>query len=171
MPVKHRFGQKINEVIIDDPKRSYRKSWNTIKAVYGQAPFFKKYACIIEDVYTNEFSSLSELNCSIIRLLTDALGLRNNFILNSELPKSNSQGTGALIEICKSVGADTYYSGSSGKEYLDEKLFDNSNIKLIYQDFKYPVYKQFNNDVFQPMMSIIDMLFNCGPKSMDYVIE
>ena len=68
--------------------------------------------------------------------------------------------------MCRQVGADTYFSGKSGKVYLDIKLIENSGINIIFQDFVPNVYKQFNNDTFQPNMSIIDLIFNYGSDAL-----
>ena len=49
---------------------------------------------------------------------------------------------------------------------MDEPLFAQNGIKLVYQDFKHPEYKQ-RYEPFVPLMSIVDLLFNCGQSSVD----
>jgi hypothetical protein len=41
-----------------------------------------------------------------------------------------------------------------------------SGIAVKFQNFVQPVYKQFNNNSFQTDMSIIDLIFNYGSKSL-----
>jgi len=51
---------------------------------------------------------------------------------------------------------------------LEEEKFKDAQIKLIYQDFHHPVYQQQfmkDNSDFIPNLSIIDLLFNEGPKA------
>jgi hypothetical protein len=75
-----------------------------------------------------------------------------------------------IADICKQLKADTYFSGSGGKDYLDPALFEREKIKVIYQDFKHPQYKQ----CFQPFMScmsIIDLLFNHGLEARKILLE
>ena len=169
LPVVHRSGQYINEIKIHEPLRSLKKNWNTIKTVYGQAPFFKMYSAVFESFYSRDYVHLSTFNTNIIRSIADILGLKTRFILSSELQELKLRGTEALIALCKIVNADTYISGISGKNYVNEKLFEEANIKLVFQNYSYPVYSQFNNKVFQPMMSIIDVMFNCGSTSLNVI--
>ena len=54
--------------------------------------------------------------------------------------------------------------GETAADYLNETLFAENKIKLVYQDFKHPQYKQCY-EPFEPYMSIIDLLFNCSEAS------
>ena len=72
--------------------------------------------------------------------------------------------TEKLLELCNHVNTTTYISGISGKDYLDEKLFSNSGIKVVYENFIHPIYNQFHGE-FIEHMSIIDLLFNVGENS------
>ena len=78
--------------------------------------------------------------------------------------KLNFTKSEKILEICKKINATTYISGEEGKNYLDEKLFLDSGIKILYEKFQYPTYKQYQKE-FIPNMSIIDLIFNEGPKS------
>jgi hypothetical protein len=60
--------------------------------------------------------------------------------------------------------ADVYLSGEFGKDYLDEKIFTAHGIKVVYQRFLHPEYKQMF-EPFIPNMSAIDLLFNYGEGS------
>ena len=51
-------------------------------------------------------------------------------------------------------------------EMSREEMIENSGINIIFQDFVPNVYKQFNNDTFQPNMSIIDLIFNYGSDAL-----
>ncbi len=91
------------------------------------------------------------------------MGINTKTIRSSEL-NIKSTGSERLLEICKKVSSDTYLSGELGKNYLDEEIFKQSNIKIIYEKFQHPIYTQLGN-IFQSNMSIIDLLFNEGEKS------
>ncbi len=65
------------------------------------------------------------------------------------------------LDIVKSVGGDVYLSGPMGQNYLDVPLFEKEGIKVLFQDFKHPVYKQ-RYEGFVPNMAAIDALFNVG---------
>ena len=46
----------------------------------------------------------------------------------------------------------------------DQKIwvtfFEKQNIKVIYNEFIHPIYRQFNSKNFTPNLSIIDLIFN-----------
>ncbi len=164
--ILHSFGQKINEVEIDHTKKPLKNNWSKIQTVYGKAPFFKQYADIFDDIYKKEYRYIADLNCDLITAISKILGLNTKFIRSSELPSIETKSTQALVDLCNIVSADTYISGSEGKNYLDTNLFDESKIELRFQNYKHPVYRQFNNPEFQAYMSIIDLIFNFGKESL-----
>ena len=49
---------------------------------------------------------------------------------------------------------------------LNLEIFENNNIKIIFEKFQYPTYSQINSQ-FLPNMSIIDLLFNEGDNSIN----
>ncbi len=165
--ILHSFGQKINEVEIDHTKKPLKNNWSKFQTVYGKAPYFKQYACIFEDIYKKDYRYIADLNCDLINAISKMLGLNTKFIRSSELPSIETKSTQALVDLCNIVKADIYISGSEGKNYLDTSLFDESKIELRFQNYKHPVYKQFNNPEFQPYMSIVDLIFNCGEESLN----
>lgn len=61
--------------------------------------------------------------------------------------------------------ATTYLSGSDGDKYLKLELFEKEGIKIIFQRYKHPEYKQTFSG-FHPYMGAIDLLFNHGPESL-----
>jgi hypothetical protein len=51
-------------------------------------------------------------------------------------------------------------------------LFKKDNIKIIFQDYSHPEYKQcFQKDGFLSHLSIIDLLFNEGNRSKDIIMS
>ncbi len=66
IPVLHNFGQKIFETKIDPNRKSLKSNWQTIRTIYGKAPFFKNYAERLEDIYTRNYEFVADLNCDII---------------------------------------------------------------------------------------------------------
>lgn len=165
--ILHSFGQKIKEVEIDYTRKPLKNNWSKIQTIYGKAPYFKKYAGIFDDIYKKEYRYIADLNYDLITAISKILGLNTKFIRSSELRSIETKSSQALVDLCNIVSADTYISGSEGRNYLETNLFDESNIKLQFQNYKHPVYKQFNNSEFQPYMSIVDLIFNCGEASLE----
>jgi hypothetical protein len=45
-------------------------------------------------------------------------------------------------------------------------MFENADIEVRFHDYQHPMYTQLF-EKFVPYMSIVDLLFNEGPKSLD----
>lgn len=131
-----------------------------IKDNYKNSTYFSKYEKELEIIYNKEYNMLIDLNMSLILFLKRAFKINSNLVLSSELGFT-SKSSERLVEMVKAVGGDVYLSGPSGKNYLDISLFTDRKIKVEFQDFKHPIYKQ-QYDGFIPNLSAIDDLFNVG---------
>ena len=161
----------IKDVKVNGNNKWKRKHLKTLELNYKKANFINDVFPIIEEVYKTDSDYLVDYNIPLIIEFTKYLRLEVEFIRSSELlPKSKKSGLGKIIEINKFLYADSYLSGSGGgsKRYINEERFKKENIKLVWQEFNHPVYPQLSVD-FVPNLSIIDLLFNCGSKSKDYL--
>ncbi len=168
VPVRNKFGQKLNQVIIIDSewRSNHRLS---IRTNYQKAPYFSKYWDTIDEILCSKWEKLLDLNLKLIQFFIKELRLNTKTILSSELQIELS-GSEKLLEICKKLGAKTYMSGENGKQYLDQKIFADSKIKVIYEKFQHPIYRQINGN-FISNMAIIDLLFNEGENSKDILLN
>lgn len=170
VPVQYRFPQKISEVTINNTVNWKNKHLQSLVTNYNRAPFFKKFAKLFEEVYSKDWVFLSELNIALIERLKAAFGLdRAPAVKSSEL-SLREDPTDRLIDICRKLKADAYLSGQDGVKYLDLGRFEQSGIQVIIQEFVHPVYPQLFKK-FQPRMSVVDLLFNCGPESIERIAE
>ena len=170
VPVRYRFPQKINEVAINNAVAWKAKHFQTLITNYSRAPYFKKYAPIFEQVYSQDWERLSDLNIVFIERLRASLGLDQGTTVKASDFDLREDPTDRLIDICKSINADTYLSGQDGTNYMDLERFTQSGIRVIIQNFNHPVYSQIFND-FRSHMSVVDLLFNCGPESQQKIKE
>jgi len=170
VPVRYRFPQKINEVTINNAVAWKTKHLQSLATNYSRAPYFKKYAPIFEQVYSQDWERLSDLNIVLIERLSAALGLDQGSAVKASDFDLREDPTDRLIDICKSLNADTYLSGQDGGNYMDLERFKQSGIQVVIQDFNHPVYPQIFNG-FRSHMSVVDLLFNCGPESMEKIKE
>ena len=167
---KHKFvANKIVEINNEENWQS--DHFEKINRSYSNSEFFKKnYKTFFEKIYSKKWDHLFTLNYELIIQLIDWLDIKIEVIKESELNvKGNS--TERLVNISKKIGAETYVSGIGGKEYMNEKMFETNNIKIEYQNFQCPKYKQVFNSEFIPNLSIIDLLFNIGPESLSKLKE
>jgi hypothetical protein len=157
----------LQDVLIDNSQGWAQRHYKTLCFNYSQAPFFKKYGNFFEEVYNRKWERLIDLNIFIIEYLLKTLGIKTPVEYSSRL-KIKTAATERIIDICNKFKADTYLSGAGGKDYLEEDKFKASAIKLVYQDFKHPVYQQLNvqGKDFVPYLSVVDLIFNHDPESL-----
>jgi arginyl-tRNA synthetase len=164
VPVIHKFGQKINEVKINNTVRWGKKHFTALMTHYSKATFFKEYTGFFEETYGQEWQYLIDINIHIIRYLAKALGISNTeFVISSKYESREGQ-TERLVDLCKQAEGNIYLSGKDGAKYLNLDEFEKEGIQVIFQDYHHPQYPQLYGN-FEPYMSAIDLLFNCGPES------
>jgi len=170
VPVRYHFPEKINEVRINQAVDWRKKHLQALITNYSRAPYFKEYIPIFEDTFSREWEFISDLNIHLIETLKGLLGMGEiPSVLSSDF-KLSEEPTDRLIDICKALGADTYLAGKGGADYMDLERFEKNKLKVIIQEFEHPVYPQLF-DGFQSHLSIVDLLFNCGPESMKIIRE
>lgn len=167
---KDRFTQLLRDVQIDTTRSWQVNHWKSIQLNYRRAEYFDYYRESLEDIYLrSSWSRLVSLNIHLIRWGAEQLGVKRDFFLASELGIEGHRSD-LLLAICKKLGAQTYVSGISGKEYLDESLFLNTGITVEYQEFYHPIYRQLY-EPFESCMAFIDLLFNYGPESQKILFD
>lgn len=167
---KGKFTQTILETMIAPDVPWGRKHLKTLEWNYRTAPFLADYIGIFREVYGRKWESLCELNVCLIRELMSALGIRKEVRRTSELGITG-RASELIVNMCRRVGADTYLSGVHGKDYIETELFAKEGINLVFQEFRHPVYRQCQPGEFVPDLSIVDMLFNCGPETSAMLSE
>jgi hypothetical protein len=100
----------------------------------------------------------------------ELLGLKRKLVLASSLQVDTEDPTLRLVKICQTLGGVAYLSGRDGAKYMDIDMFSGHKINVLFQDFKHPQYPQCYGP-FEPNLSVVDLLFNCGPKSLNIIRE
>lgn len=159
--------QKITDVLIDNESDWQNKHWGSIRSNYRRAPFFKRYESFFKETYSLKWEKLTELNVHIIKYILQELRINTPLRFESEIG-TTCESTERIIELCRKLNADTYLSGIGGKDYLDEERFREENIKLEYQYYNHPVYRQVFGEPFVAHLSVIDLLFNHGEEAANF---
>jgi len=165
VPVTYHYPQRINEVSVNQTVDWQRKHLQALKTHYRRTLFFRTYIDEFEEFYLQPFTHLVEANVASIRLLMKLLQIECDLVLASSLPVDNDQPTDRLADICRILGGDVYLSGRDGAQYMDLDVFRAREIQVIFQHFNHPIYPQ-PYGPFEPNLSALDLLFNCGPDSL-----
>lgn len=164
VPVLYRYPQKINTVPINNTVDWKHKHLQALITNYGKAPFFKDVIGCFESVYAQDWRFLSPLNIHLVERLCRMMKINTRTISASGLNVSEDP-TDRLIDICKSVGGDIYLSGPDGAKYLNLDRCKERGLTVRFHRFNHPVYPQ-RYGSFQSHLSVVDLVFNCGPESL-----
>ncbi|MGW1455628.1 WbqC family protein [Salegentibacter agarivorans] len=154
IPIKHRSAltgepketgkhQLYKEVKIENDFEWQKQHWRALKASYQTSPFFEFYEDEIYPLYHKKFNYLMDFNYACLEFVTDALQLDLDFEKTSEfiLYPEDKKDLRALI---------------------------NAKGKLKFQQEEYTqVFKEKHG--FLPNLSILDLLFNEGPNTTNYL--
>ena len=168
---KHQLNQVIKEVKISDENNTWRsRHLSILKANYARSPFYQEVMNIINYVINKPWENLADLNIDFIRAFCDYLEIDTRLILGSELGAEGKK-TELIIDICKKTNADSFIIGQgASSRYVDRTVLEESDIKYMPQNFVHPEYSQ-NFEGFIQNLSIVDLLFNVGKKSIELIRE
>ena len=166
--VKGRYYQKIRETELDGWQWA-SDHWNALNANYGRAPFFSELAGELKPLYLErQYTHLSQLNRTLIDWVCSKLGI-TTVISDSADYRLVEGKTERLLDICRQAGATDYLSGPAAAGYLETKLFEAAGIGVSFFDYEgYPPYSQLWGE-FEHGVTILDLLFNCGPDAPGYL--
>ena len=160
---------KTSEIEINNSTNWQKKHLRSISLNYKKSPYFENYIPFFEDVYSRKWKFLGDLNEYMLKWFLDELGIKVNF-LNANDFKFQGEKSSLILNMCKELNASTYIFGMLGKDYADVQEFEKNNIGLIFQNYNHPKYSQLYRE-FISHMSVIDLLFNHGPKSLEIILS
>lgn len=167
LPIKRRFPQMVNQAELVNYTQEKVRHLKTISLNYQRAKYFDYLFPELKTILGQDWQYLSNLNIKLIKFLKEKIGIKTKIKIASDYNISD-KSTDLLISLCKKFNADAYLSGKGGQKYQDEKKFKQANIKLEITDFVHCQYSQLW-DKFIPGLSIIDLLFNYGPKGYEFL--
>jgi WbqC-like protein family len=137
------------------------KHLKTVEASYRRAPYFDEvFRLFAAGLAAGQ--TLVDVNLSLIESFADYVGISSKRVRLSELLSEFGQKNELIAEICHALGADAYLSGmGGGRDYTEASELARAGVELHYGDFSPPEYPQLWGS-FEPMLSILDVLFNCG---------
>ncbi|MFD1316650.1 WbqC family protein [Namhaeicola litoreus] len=146
LPIVHEHSgqrQKTKEVKLDPQNNWQLLHKKSLEAAYRSSPYFEFYEEEINLVFEKKYTYLIDLLLDTNEVISEALEL------NSIIHKTKH----FEIEYAK-----------------DLRIMSNAKLK---QDFKFESYHQVFSDKhgFLANLSILDLLFNEGPNSLDYLLK
>jgi len=166
---KNKQGQLINEVKINSSINWRRKHLMSIEINYNKTKYFNNYFSYFEKLYTSDWEYLLDLNIEIINWVVKMLNIKTPIIKSSGL-NAKGKKEDKVINICKKLGATELYDSKAAQNILSLDKINKNEIKVKFQDYQHPVYNQIYKP-FLPFMSVIDLFFQYGPKSLNILLN
>ena len=162
-------GAQTEHRLIKDIEICWDREWAakheaTILQAYRSAPYFAEYAPLVRQLYRGRSRLLADFTIEATLLLAEALGIRHTRFLRASTLGVRGAKTERLLAVLQKLEATHYISGPSARAYLDETLLALNGISVEYMRYEYPEYPQLFPP-FDPQVSIIDLLFMCGPSA------
>jgi hypothetical protein len=161
-----------SSTLIQDAQISYESRWvdkhiRSLAIEYGKSPFFKLCAEEFFGILRNRPRTISDLNVAACRWAMHKLDITTKTMMSSEVGVAGDKFDRPL-EILKKLGATSYLSGPTAKNYTDPQKFKEAGIGLEFKTYVYKQYPQLHG-AFEPHVTILDLLFNCGASSRSYL--
>lgn len=167
VPVIHDRSTLIEQAQIDYNRDWVSKHIRSITLNYRKAPHFDHYADEFFDILRSRPPNISVLNVALCRTIMRQLGITTEIRMSSEFGIAGDKFERPL-KILKAMGATEYLSGPAARPYTDQNAFRAAGIDLLFKAYDYPDYPQLHG-AFEPNVSVLDLLFNCGPASRSYL--
>ena len=142
VPIKHsgkNVPRKFSEIKIDNSSNWKKTHYKSIKICYQSSPFFEFYEDDISFFYESDYEYLHQLNFASINLVCKWINL--------EMPKENFN--------------------VQEKEFINLIYLSNTKRTRELLEKKYTQTFQVSNGFINDL-SILDLIFNCGPDSKNY---
>jgi hypothetical protein len=165
---RHLIETPILDVRIANNSRWQHKHWSSIQQAYSHAPYFSRYAPMLELFYTQQRERLADLTMEMTMAIAQELGITGTRFVRSSTLSITGAKTERLISLLRAVGSDHYISGPSAQAYIDEPMLLASGSTVEYMKYDYPEYEQLHAP-YDPFVSILDLLFMKGPESPRYI--
>lgn len=165
---KGNYNSKISEMKVADSDWR-NKHWKSIEHSYLKAPYFHETREWLAKTYGDaSFEHLSDINRHFMVAFMERLEIKTPILSSNGFQLRDGRNE-RLLHICLELGATHYVSGPAAQDYLDEALFASHG--LVIEWFSYSGYSPYPQlwGEFCEGLSIVDLLFNCGPVSPAYL--
>ncbi|HYL82308.1 MAG TPA: WbqC family protein, partial [Candidatus Acidoferrum sp.] len=170
VPIIDRFPERIDQVEINSRTDWQRKHCQALRLYYGKAPHWEPFGPELLDLLEKPWTRLVDLNLSVTELLCKHLGIKTPRLFASTM-EAREEPTDRLVDLCRAVGGTVYLAGQGAAprpgepSYMEVGRFPRAGIQVHFQEYQHPTYPQ-RYDPFVSHLSVVDLLFNCGPESL-----
>ena len=151
IPIKKNKSEKVINSIEISYKEDWQKNhWRAITSAYKNSPYFDFFEEDLKVFYSNKYNLLIDYNSDQLKFIVKVLKQKKNI----QLTKQYESNPESVIDLRTIIHPK--------QSYLSDKLLANKLDQSYYQTFE-------NKISFTPNLSILDLLFNKGLHTIDYL--
>lgn len=151
IPIKKNKSEKVVNAIEISYKEDWQKNhWRAITSAYKNSPYFDFFEEDLKVFYSNKYNLLIDYNIEQLKFIVKVLKQKKNI----QLTKQYESNPESVIDLRTIIHPK--------QSYLSDKLVANKLDQSYYQTFE-------NKISFTPNLSILDLLFNKGLQTIDYL--
>jgi len=151
IPIKKNKSEKVINSIEISYKEDWQKNhWRAITSAYKNSPYFDFFEEDLKVFYSNKYNLLIDYNTDQLKFIIKVLKQQKNI----QLTKQYESNPDSVIDLRTIIHPK--------QSYLSDKLLANKLDQSYYQTFE-------NKISFTPNLSILDLLFNKGLHTIDYL--
>ena len=151
IPIKKNKSEKVINSIEISYKEDWQKNhWRAITSAYKNSPYFDFFEEDLKVFYSNKYNLLIDYNTDQLKFIVKVLKQKKNI----QLTKQYESNPESVIDLRTIIHPK--------QSYLSDKLVANKLDQSYYQTFE-------NKISFTPNLSILDLLFNKGLHTIDYL--
>ena len=195
VPLKHKSSNTlIADTLIDNTKPWAKKILKSIQQGYSKSAYYHEIMPLMDDILSNQFNTISELNCYSIIKICEFLDIKTviDFNINryldleerlcdiengdysrfSHLHTLPIKKVARALEICKAEDSNFFVNAIGGQELYDKTEFKQYGIDLYFIKMNEVQYDQNCYDgSFEPGLSIIDVLMHNGKEGTKQLLN
>jgi hypothetical protein len=164
-----KLGQEIREVRLNDSQNWRESHLNLLRQVYTKAPYKKDMLDLVSSVYTQPATTICDLSVNSITAICNYFNIAkpDEFLYSSKLGLTG-RSSERVFDIVTYLDGNMYITGHGAKNYLDHFLFEDSNIKIEYMNYRKNIYPQLYGE-FTPYVSTLDLIANVGTAGNEFI--
>lgn len=132
VPVNRKFPVQIKDVLIANSEW-FVKPMRKLRLVYGNNPLLDE----LEHIFSDHKKTLIDLNVALIEWVRMKLKINTKMLYLSDLHLcSNLNVSERIVQIVKILKGTKYLAGKGSKVYLDENIFKQNGIEVLWNDWE-----------------------------------
>lgn len=170
---KHSHDTLICDIEINNSENWKQKMKSQLE-YYKGAPYYYKTMNLVKSILEVEMQSIVDLNLYALQEVCKYLGINTVIEVFSKMSLEIEKPIEAdewALNICRSIeGVTEYWNLIGGKDFFNCEKYTRNYIEIYFQKMHLREYRQ-KKDVFEPGLSIIDVMMFNSPEEINQMLD